>query len=200
MDKHAAAEHPVHELIARRWSPVCFDGKAVTDEDLRSLLEAVRWAASSYNEQPWHFLVATKREPEGFEKLLSCLLEGNQQWASAAPVLVMTVAGMRFARNGKDNCAAFHDIGLAVGNLLLEATARGLAVHQMIGILPERAREVFEIPEDYEPLTALAIGYRGEGEAHSEGLRHRDQSPRQRKALREFVFSGTWGKVSGIVA
>ena len=94
--------------------------------DLRSLFEAARWAASSYNEQPWSYFVATKTDPPEFERLLSCLVEGNQEWAKAAPVLALGVVSRRFARNQKENRAAVHDLGLAAGNLLVEATARGL--------------------------------------------------------------------------
>ena len=85
----ATTDHPVHELIAARWSPYSFDGRRVAPEDLRSLFEAARWAPSSYNAQPWSYIAATKDEPEEFERLLSCLVEGNQVWAQAAPVLAL---------------------------------------------------------------------------------------------------------------
>ena len=155
-DKKASTEYPIHKLLAERWSPYGFDDRPVALADLRSLFEAARWAASSYNEQPWSFLVATKDNPEEFERLLSCLVEGNQGWAKVAPVLALGVTSLRFSRNNKDNRAAVHDLGLAAGNLVVEATARGLCVHQMIGILPDKAREVYQIPEHCEAWTALA--------------------------------------------
>jgi hypothetical protein len=61
--KQAAPDHPIHELLARRWSPYAFADRAVSEDDLCSLFEAARWAASSYNEQPWSYLVATKANP-----------------------------------------------------------------------------------------------------------------------------------------
>src|SRR5438309_679557 len=134
MTRRAATDHPVHELIAERWSPYAFADRPVSKDDLLSLFEAARWAPSSYNEQPWGYLVATRDDPEGFARLLSCLVEGNQVWAKAAPVLALGCTRLTFARNGQPNAAALHDLGLAAGNLCLEATARGLAVHQMIGI------------------------------------------------------------------
>src|SRR5688500_16361669 len=134
--KQAKPEHPIQELLTRRWSPYAFSDRPVSDDDLRSLFEAARWAASSYNEQPWRYIVATKAEPAEFERLVSCLVEGNQGWAKAAPVLAVGCTSLRFAINGKPNAAAVHDLGLASANLTLEATARGLCVHQMIGILP----------------------------------------------------------------
>ena len=200
MPKKADLDHPVHELIARRWSPAGYSDRAVSDEDLRSILEAARWAASSYNEQPWSYIVATVEDSAEFDQLLSCLVEGNQGWATGAPVLALAVVTRRFKRNGKPNAAAEHDIGLASGNITLEATARGLSVHQMIGILPDRARELYSIPEGCDALTALAIGYAADADQLTENLRARDTSPRTRKPLSEFVYSGTWGKVSKLVS
>src|SRR5262245_29146922 len=124
----ATTDHPVHELIAARWSPYAFSDRPVARADLLSLFEAARWAASSYNEQPWSYLVATREDPEEFARALSCLVEGNQAWAKAAPVLALACTSLKFARDGRPNAAAIHDLGLASANLVLEATARGLAV------------------------------------------------------------------------
>ncbi len=197
--KHATPAHPIHELIARRWSPYAFDSRPVADADLRSLFEAARWAASSYNEQPWRYIIATRANPSEYDRLLSCLVEGNQAWAKAAPVLGIGCTSLRFALNGKPNAAAVHDLGLASATLTFEATARGLYVHQMIGILPDRARELYHIPEDVQPLTGLAIGYAADAAALPEKLRERDLAPRTRKPLAEFVFGGEWGQASGLV-
>jgi nitroreductase len=195
----AATSHSVHELIAARWSPYAFADRPVPRADLLSLLEAARWAPSSYNEQPWSYLLATKEEPEEFERLLSCLVEGNRAWAKAAPVLALGCTRLHFVRNGKPNAAAVHDLGLASAGLVLEATARGLAVHQMIGILPDRAREVYHIPEGVQPLTGLAIGYAGDPAALPENLRERDAARRPRNPLASFVFGGRWGTASPVV-
>lgn len=199
MTKAASPGHSIHEFLVRRWSPYAFSDRPVAPEDLRSLLEAARWAASSYNEQPWHYIVATKDRPEDFAQVLSCLVEGNQAWARFAPVLALAVASLNFKRNGKPNKAAIHDLGLAAASLTFEATARGLSVHQMIGIVPEKAREVFRIPEGFEPFTGLAIGYVGDPSRLPEPLRPRDLAPRQRRPLREFVFGGSWGTASPLV-
>jgi nitroreductase len=198
-DKRASADYPIQEILAQRWSPYAFQDRPVPDTDLRSLFEAVRWAASSYNEQPWTYLVATQENPEQFHQLLSCLVEFNQAWAKAAPVLALGVVSLRFAHNGQANRAAVHDLGLAAGNLLVEATARGLWVHQMLGILPDKARQIFEIPDGYEAWTGLAIGYRGDPARLPEALQERDRMPRQRKPLSQFVFSGKWGDASPLV-
>ena len=184
----ASVDHPIHDCLAERWSPDDFDQRPVPYPELRSLFEAARWAPSSYNEQPWSYIVATKDQPEEFEKLLSCLVDGNQRWAKSAPVLALSVVNPKFERNGKENKAAFHDLGLAAANLVFEATSRGMVVHQMIGIHPDRARELYGIPLSLEPWTALAIGY-----AATNTLQTRKKE-RKRKPLKHFVFSQNWGK------
>ena len=199
MNKHAVTDFPVHELIAKRWSPYAFDDRSVSQADLCSLLEAARWAPSSYNEQPWSYILATKDEPDEFAKLLSCLVEGNQEWAKAAPVLMVGCASLNFNRNGKPNVAATHDLGLAAANLCLEATARRLCVHQMIGIEPDKVRELYRVPDGVQPLTGMAIGYATAPGALPEKFRERDLAPRARKPLSEFVFGGEWGSSAGAI-
>jgi len=199
MTKRVTTDHPVLDLIAERWSPYAFADRQVSADDLRSLFEAARWAPSSYNEQPWSYIVATKADPEAFALLLSCLVEGNQAWAKAAPVLALGCTSLNFQRDGRPNAAAVHDLGLGSGNLVLEATARGLAVHQMIGILPDRAREVYQVPQGVQPLTGLAIGYAGDPAALPEHLRARDAARRPRKPAAAFVFSGKWGMAAEVV-
>ncbi|HXZ44120.1 MAG TPA: nitroreductase family protein [archaeon] len=192
-EKHASTDHPIHEFLAKRWSPYAFADRPIPPADLCSLFEAARWAPSSYNEQPWSYILATREDSHQFQQLLSCLTEGNQVWAKAAPALALGIVHLKFTRSGKDNRAAVHDLGLAAGNLLLEATARGLLVHQMIGILPDRARDIYGIPDGWEAWTGIAIGYHGDPGSLVDTLRQRELAPRQRKPLREFVFSGKWG-------
>jgi len=197
--KQAVLDHPVHELLAKRWSPYAFADRPVMDNDLRSLFEAARWAASSYNEQPWSYIVAAKANTSEFERLLSCLVEGNQAWAKAAPVLAIGCTSLNFAINNKPNAAAVHDLGLASASLTMEATARGLFVHQMIGIMPDRVRDLYRVPEGVQPLTGLAIGYAADADNLPEKYRERDLTPRTRKPLAEFVFGGEWGSASSLV-
>jgi nitroreductase len=195
----AVTDYPVHELIASRWSPYSFANRSVSDDDLRSLFEAARWASSSYNEQPWSYLVAKKEDADEFGRLLSCLVEANQVWAKAASVLALAISRLNSARNNDPNRAAIHDLGLAAANLVLEATSRGLAVHQMIGILPDKVRELYSVPEGHEPMTALAIGYAGDPVDLPEQLRPRDSARRPRKPLKEFIFGGKWGVASDLL-
>jgi nitroreductase len=191
---------PIHQLISHRWSPRIFENRAVEPEKLRSLFEAARWAASSYNAQPWSFIVATKDDPANYQRILDCFIEFNQGWARSAPVLALSVAQMKFGHNNQPNSHAFHDVGQAAATLQIQAEELGLAVHQMAGILPDKAREIFKIPEGHDVVAGFAIGYPGDAENLPEQLREKEVAPRERKALDSFVFTGEWGKASPIVA
>jgi len=196
MEKPASTDYPIEELLRRRWSPRAFSDQPVEHEKLLSLFEAARWAPSSFNEQPWSFIVATKQNREEHAQLLSCLIEKNQQWAQRAPVLMVSIAKLNFERTGKPNRHAFHDVGLAMGNILVEATELGLVVHQMAGFYPEKVRETYGVPLGFEPLTAVAIGYPDDVNVLPEAFRARELDPRTRKPISSFVFQGRWGERS----
>jgi nitroreductase len=193
MQKPAPSDFPVHELIRERWSPRAFADKPVTKEVLRSIFEAARWAPSSSNEQPWAYLVAVKDDHDGFAKMLSVLVEFNAAWAKSAPVLAIAVAHLVFAKNNAPNRNAQYDTGAASALLSVEATAHGLAVHQMAGFDPEKARQVFGIPAGREAMAALAIGYPGDPNSLPQPLKDRELSPRTRKPIAQFVMAGQWG-------
>jgi nitroreductase len=198
--KPAQTGTPVHELISHRWSPRIFENRAVEPGKLRSLFEAARWAASSFNAQPWSFIVATKDDPANYQRVLDCFIEFNQGWAKSAPVLALSVAQMKFGHNNQPNSHAFHDVGQAAATLQIQAEELGLAVHQMAGIVPDKAREIFKIPAGYDVVAGFAIGYPGDPAALPDQLREKEVAPRERKPLDSFVFTGEWGKTSPIVA
>ncbi len=199
INKQADTQYPIHDLLRQRWSPLAFSERMVEPEKLCSVLEAARWAASSYNEQPWSFIVATSDNQAEFERLLGCLAEGNQEWARNTPVLMISVAKLYFERNGVENRHAFHDVGAAVTELAIQATGLGLFIHQMAGFDVPKAKEVYGIAEGYEPVAAIALGYIGNPETLSERLLQREQAPRTRKPLEQFVFSGSWKNASPLV-
>lgn len=196
MSKPAPAAFPIHELNAQRFSPYSYADKPVSEDDLRALFEAARWAPSSYNEQPWVYLVARREQTDLFVKVLSCLVEGNQAWAKFAPVLAIGCVRTHFKLNEKPNKHCAHDLGLASMALTVEATSRNLFVHQMAGILPDKVRELFSLPQDCEAMTGLAIGYHGDGANLPEALQQRDQAPRKRNPQSEWIFGGTWGETA----
>jgi nitroreductase len=200
MHKPAPSDFPVHQLILDRWSPRAFSDKPVPPDVLGSLFEAARWAPSSSNEQPWAYIVATRDDHENFARMLSVLVEFNAGWARNALVLALAVAELTFAKNNAPNRNAQYDTGAATALLSVEATARGLSVHQMAGFDPARAREVFAIPSNWEAIAAIAIGYPGDPNSLPQPLKDRELAPRTRKPLSEFVMSGHWGHTASFVA
>lgn len=193
-DENRTATTQVHPLIAARRSPYAYVPRPLDAGDREALFEAARWAASSYNEQPWRWIVAGREEGEEFERMVSCLTEGNRDWARNASLLAIAVVSRRYDRNDKPNRCAEHDLGLATGNLMLEAVSRGLVTHAMGGILPDRAREVYGIPEGFDAFTGLAVGYAaGPDHDAEETFRTRDARPRKRRPLESLVFRGKWG-------
>jgi nitroreductase len=184
----------IHELLEKRFSPYAFSSQPVEAEKLLELFEAARSAPSSYNEQPWRFVVATRRDPEAFERLLETLSERNRQWARHAPVLVLSVAKLDFTHNGQPNRHAMYDAGQAAAYLTLQATELGLYVHQMGGFDVGKARQRLKIPEGYEPAAMMAVGYLGHPESMQEPPRQHHRPARARKALDSLLFEGIWGE------
>jgi len=197
-EKPAPTQYPVHELIRNRWSPRAYSDRPVEKDQLLSLLEAARWAPSSYNHQPWRFIVATKDDITEYNRLLSTLVEFNQGWAKNAPVLILAVAKLHFD-DGKLNRHAFHDIGLALENLIIQATSLGLSTHQIAGFQADLARKEYGIPDEYEPATVITVGYAGDPQSLPDGLRERELAPRVRKTLKEIVFTEKWENVLPIL-
>jgi nitroreductase len=200
MQKPAPTAVPIHELLRNRWSPRAFSDQAVAPEVLQALFEGARWAPSSSNYQPWAYIVGTKDDPENFARVLSTLVEFNQGWAKNAPVLVLSVAQTKVPKDGSPNRHAFHDVGSASAQLTFEANSRGLYVHQMAGFDANKAREVFAIPSDWEPVAAMAIGYPGDPQSLPDKLRERELAPSARKPVSEFVMAGTWGHTASFAS
>ncbi|HWX38852.1 MAG TPA: nitroreductase family protein [Candidatus Sulfotelmatobacter sp.] len=198
MEELAETKVPIHEPIGRRWSPRAFSERPVEPEKLLSLFEAARWASSSSNEQPWAFIVATNADPKNYEAMLGVLVDFNRGWARKAPVLILTLAHTQFDKDGRPNRHALYDLGQAAANLSLQATAIGLATHPMAGFNAEAARQRFAVPEGWEPVSVIALGYPGDPGSLDDTLRQRELAQRQRKPLSSFVFSGTWGVPAAI--
>jgi nitroreductase len=191
--KKAPAVEGVLPVILERWSPRSFDSRPVSEELLRKVFEAARWAPSSFNEQPWRFLVG-RRGDATYSKIFESLGEFNKAWAKTAPVLILGVAKTRFSHDNAPNRVAAHDLGAASAYLVLQAHALGLKAHQMAGFDQEAARKLFGIPEDFSLGSVIALGYQGEPEALGDEKRiGQETAPRTRKALGEIVFSG-WGE------
>ncbi|MCW8129112.1 MAG: nitroreductase family protein [Planctomycetota bacterium] len=193
-EKPAETAYPLHDLLRRRWSPRAFSSTPIEREKLGSLLEAARWAASSRNLQPWRFLLVEASDAEAFEKLAGTLMDANQAWARKAPLLILVCA--QRSPDGGLARHAFHDCGLAVAHLTMQALSMDLWVHQMAGFSAEKARAEFGVPADFEPVSVLAVGYYGNPADLPENRRATETGPRTRKPLGEIAFRGTWGSAA----
>ncbi len=193
MEKDTLNDHPVNDHIKARWSPRAFDSRSVEEEKIYSIMEAARWAPSAFNEQPWRFLVGRKGTST-YDLILSTLVEWNQQWASGAPLLVLNVGKKTFTHNGKQNVTFKYDLGQAVAFMTVEIVNQGLVSHQMSGFDPDKASDILEIPDDYQPVSVTAIGYHGDIKNLPDSFQELEVKPRVRNTLEEMVFNDKFGQ------
>ncbi len=193
MQKPAETQFAIHDLLKNRWSPRSFANRAVEPEKLASLFEAARWSPSGGNSQPWSFIVVTQETPDLHEKLVATMTGNNPRWAHLAPVLIVTLARLN-SEKPEANRFAYYDLGQAAAHLTIQASALGLDVHQMGGFDRVKARELLEIPEGYDLLTVIAVGYPGSIEDLPDDLRERELLPRTRKTVTEIAFQERWNR------
>jgi nitroreductase len=194
MQKPAITQQAIHELLANRWSGRAYDaGKAVSQQQVVSLLEAARWAPSCFGDQPWRYVFCNKADNmQAWQAAFDCLVPGNQGWAVNAPVLLLICADTLFGHNDKPNKWAAYDTGAATENLCLQATALGLMAHQMGGFDADKARATFKVPERYQILAMVTVGYQAAVESLSGEVKERELAARSRKPLEELFFNGVW--------
>lgn len=171
--------------IKDRWSMRAFSEEKIDKEEIMAIIEAARYAPSCFNEQPWRFVIAD--DDESLKKMRGVLVESNQLWANAAPVLIAILAKKTFAYNSKDNFWHMFDTGTAWGYLTLEAQRRGLATHAMGGFRRAALREAFEVSDEYEIICVVALGKPGEKENLPDSLKAREK-PDIRKDTKELLL------------
>jgi nitroreductase len=196
IDKAVDVSAPVHELITNRWSGVSYDPeREVSDDDLRAMAEAARWAPSCFGDEPWRVLFCNRASDQAsWQKAFDCLAEGNQPWCQHAPVLVIICADTQFSQNDKPNGWCEYDTGAAALSICLQARHLGMMTHQMAGFDPEAARTVFAIPERIKPIAMMTIGYQANESKIPDQFRDRELAPRKRNALGEHFYLGGWGE------
>lgn len=192
MQKSNQFEHPISDLIKNRKSTRAFSTQPIEPERISSLFEATRWAPSSTNEQPWVYIYATRDQLELWDKLFTCLNEGNRIWAKDAPLLILSLARKNFSRFSGANAYAMYDLGGANSFLSLQAVELGLQVRQMAGFHHEKAIRQLNIPETYEVGVFIAVGYPGDPHTLPENLKLRELAPRERFLQQEFVMNHTF--------
>ena len=192
MQKSNQFEHPISDLIKNRKSTRAFSGRPIEAERISSLFEATRWAPSSTNEQPWVFIYATRDQDELWNKLFTCLNDGNKIWAKDAPLLILSLARKNFTRFSGANTYAMYDLGGANSFLSLQAVELGLQVRQMAGFDHNKAIRQLNIPDTYDVGVFIAVGYPGDPHTLPENLKLRELAPRERFLQQEFVMNHTF--------
>lgn len=199
MSNKVNPEYPVIDLIKSHWSPRSFSDKTVSNEILQKVFESARWASSCFNEQPWRFILGVKDQGDTYNKILASLMETNQAWAKTAPVLVVVCAKKTFTMNGNPNAWAEYDAGQAVGFLNIQAHNEGLYSHQMAGFSKDKVNTTFNIPEDFNAVCVISLGYLGDASTLSDDLKSRETAPSQRKEITSLVFCDDWGTKSDLI-
>ncbi len=179
------------EIIQERWSPYSFSQAIVEEFKLKAMFEAAGHAPSSNNEQPWIFVHTTREENRVFPDYIGFLNESNKIWAKEAYAIVISMARTRFSKSGKINRYAFHDTGMAVTNLLLQALAMDVYVHQMGGFSVEMVKKYFSLDENIEPVAVMAVGYMGDGYSLPPEILKKDETRRPRKSVNEYSFKNS---------
>jgi hypothetical protein len=192
MDKPALTDLTLHPIIANRWSPRAFENRNIDHNVLERILEAARWAPSSRNDQPWRFIVGHKGD-ETWDKIFSTLVDFNKKWAKLAPVLILSVGHKISAKTGKFNSVWQYDLGQSVAYLTFQAMHEGIWVHQMGGLDTAEAGKIFNVPEDFEVFTAIALGYKAEPEVLEENFITMEKSKRSRLTPEKLFFNGEFG-------
>lgn len=198
MNKRAKTDYPLHEILENRWSPRAFDGRKIDRDKVQRMFEAARWSPSASNEQPWHFIIGENGD-ETYKKIFKTLGEFNQLWVKTVSIAGISVGRTRSLKSGEYNDWFKYDVGQSLAHLSFQATHEGLFVHQMAGFDREIARQLFDIPRDYEAITAFAIGNIGDYKILHPNLQKSEVEERERKSIGEFVFSNKFGKKSGLI-
>jgi len=181
----------LNNIIVKRKSILNFEKNELGEDIIISLFEAARRAPSAYNEQPWRFILADRRNSEEFNNILETVFEKNKEWAINASLLVIVLAKKTLSRNNKLNRHYLYDTASAVANLTFQANSFDLYVHQMGGFDSEKVIEKFSVSDDFEPAVVLAIGEK----SYSENDEKSEQSELNRIPLERILFENKYGNV-----
>ena len=190
INKEAQTDYHIIDVMKRRWSPLSFNSDIISKENLNSIFEAARWAASAFNEQPWLYVYARKGT-KGFDQLWDCLADGNKPWTKNANILFLSIAKTTFSKNGKPNVTALHDVGMANAQLMLQAMDYNIHTHLMGGFDPEKVKSLLSLKEHQVPICMGAMGYLGPIEQLDNNYAEREAADRSRKSINEFIIEMT---------
>lgn len=177
----------LHPLITNRYSPKSYQDKSLTNHEIHEILEAAGRSASSFNEQPWAFVYALRSDEANFEKLLTLINEHNRKWAEHSGALVIAFAKKTFHHNGRGNRHAWHDVGMSINTMTFQANSMGIYLRQMAGFHAELAVENLDAPDNYEAVSAIALGF-----PDPEEMEFKRNHPVMRRPVEEYAFAGQW--------
>jgi nitroreductase len=180
------SSYPILRLFLERTSSRAFADEPVSRDEMATLLEAARWAPSSFNEQPWRFVVA-RRDTASWDRFHAWLTESNQAWAGRAAAFVLVVAKETTSVRAPHS----FDTGAAWAHLALQAAASGLIAHAVAGFDHLRAARELRIPDAFHVECLIAVGRPGRRDELPERLQGREAAS-QRKPLHEIAFDGAW--------
>lgn len=166
-------------LLKSRRSIRRYRSDPVPDEMVEQLLEAGRWAPSASNRQPWDFIVV--RDEAIRQQVAEHAAFYFIKWAQVgeAPLLIVLCGN---ARNRFYRRFLHEDVGLAGGQIMLQAKALGLGTC-WIGALDRKAvAGILKIPEHLEIVGLLTVGFPAE-----------DPPPTPRKPLDEIAHYDVYG-------
>lgn len=189
---HSQKEKNLLDLLERRWSPRSFSDEKIPTETIVKIFDAGRTTMSSFNEQPWRVIFASKDDAH-YDKLFDCLGEFNQQWVKTAPCLGVVLGKKHFTKNEKPNRHRFYDSGAFMAMSTLRATSLDLFVHQMAGFSTEKVMENLNVPEEFEPLTMFVMGKKAAPEQLPEDLQKQERKKSSRNEVDDFLFGQKWG-------
>ncbi|ADU11319.1 nitroreductase [Micromonospora sp. L5] len=187
MNGLSATNGVVHPLLTPPASTQIFDGSALPWTRLAGLLEAARWTASSWNRQPWRFVVGRNGD-RTFQEVHGALTPANRTIAGDAGALVLALRQVRGV-DGAPLIGTEYELGLAVARLSVQARATGWHTVQLGGFRRRALVAAFEVPAEFEPFVVLAVG-------RATADPSRTPVPRSRLPLADIVFTGSWGAPS----
>ena len=182
--------------LGDRWSPRVFKDVQIGEQQMKTLIEAARWAPSSRNSQPWRFIYASKKDTENWGKLLDCLVDSNKAWARYASHLLLACVVKIDPATNRPRKHAWYDLGLAMANLTFQANSMGIFVRNMGGFEVEKAVVNFSIPETIEPVVMMALGYPDETIKKHPEFDVPLKENRKREELGKLIYTGSWEEMN----
>ena len=172
--------------IETRRARRALSGRPIARGTAELLLRAAHLAPSCGNNQPWRFIAV---DDPGILDRVKEHLSGGNYWAKESPLIIAVASRADLdcrIPDGREYYA--FGCGMAAMNLMLQATELGLIAHPIAGFRQEPIKDVLEIPDSYQLITLVVLGYPSEDRSTlSDKHRAEETSERTRRPLDEVV-------------